>query len=144
MEGFLSALVPTARLLYDLPSLVEKLRLPFDLVFDRALDGTERVQVLHFDFRTESRAHLRDTDVRFDAHLPFLEIRVRCAERAKQELQLAREIPGSLRVMNDGFGDELHERHACAIEIDFARAPSLPSSFTSLPSCEERAVSSSR
>src|SRR6185369_8445390 len=85
---------------------------------DRAFDRAERVDVLYFDLGPEDAFGICYGNIRFDAHLPFLEIRLPSTERSQKKLELACETSGSVCVMDDRFSDELHERDASTIEID--------------------------
>src|SRR4029450_6288737 len=48
--------VPEARLLHDASAFADQRPLPRDLVVERALHVTERIQVLHFGLDAERRA----------------------------------------------------------------------------------------
>ena len=136
-----AVVVPAARLLDERLARVERGRLPLDLVRDRALDRAERVHVLDLDARAERlRAARPQRDVRLDAHLAALHGRVRRADRQQQQPQLLGVAAGLLGRADDGLGDDLHQRHAGAVEVDEADLRRRPASVA----WSSLAVSSSR
>ena len=61
-----------------------------------------------------------ERDVRLDAKLAALHVRIGRADRAQQELELLGVAPRLLGGADVGLGDDLHERHAGAVEVDEA------------------------
>ena len=61
-----------------------------------------------------------ERDVRLDAELAALHVRVGRADRAQQQLELLGVAPGLLGGPDVRLGDDLHQRHAGAIEVDEA------------------------
>ena len=72
-----------------------------------------------------SRAARPKRHVGFDAHLAALHVRVGCADRAQQELQLLGVAAGLLGCTDVGLGDDLHQRRAGAVEVDEAHLRSV-------------------
>ncbi len=123
----LAALVrPAAGLLDERLAGVERRRLPLDLVRDRPLDGAERVHVLDLDPRPERLGPARpERDVRLDPQLAALHVRVGCADRAQQQLELLGVAAGLLGGPDLRLGDDLHQRRPGPVEVDQADLPAV-------------------
>ena len=92
------------------------------LVFNRALESAETVEVFHFDDR---RLHHRtigklkhQIDVGLEAHVPLLHDSLGDPEKSTEIAQLLRESHHIVGAVEVGCGDYFEERRACAVEID--------------------------
>ncbi len=94
-----------------------------NLVLQRPLERPERVQVLHLDLRAERRrADRAQADVALDAHRASLHVRMAGADGSQQPAQrlaVGARLGGRPQIR---LGDDLHERHARAVEVDHAVA----------------------
>ena len=93
--------------------------LALDLEGDGPLHGAERVHVLDLDARAQHVTAARpDRDVGLDAHLALFHGRVGRADGQQQQAQLFGVAARGLRRMDDRVSDDLHQRHAAAVEVD--------------------------
>ena len=110
---------PSPRFLLDGLASFEHLRLAADLVLQRAVHGSERVEVLDLDFGSEpgfadgSQGHV---DVA--AQLAFFHVGITDAERPQDGAQLLQIRTGFVGGADLWLRDHLHERHARTIEVD--------------------------
>ena len=115
--------IPQARFLVDAAAPLEQRDLPVDLVLERALHVTERVEVLDLGLDAEAAspgtAH-RDVGVAAEAAL--FHVAVVDAGRDQDGAQAAEELGRIRRCRTSGSADDLDQRHAAAIEIERRRA----------------------
>ena len=113
--------IPAARLLTDPPAAAEHCGLPPNLVVQRGLHALEGVEVLDLDLGAEPRLARRpQADVRIAAHVAQLEValaHVRVDEKLTQGLQEGERLGGRGEL---GLGDQFHQRHAAAVEVNAA------------------------
>src|SRR5690606_16915765 len=118
--GPLATLVEASRLLTHLASVLEKLRLPLDLVLDGSCDVLERVEVLDLHLGAEllSRAAQRDVDV--GPQLALLRSGIRHGYGPGYRANLSQQFTGVVGRAEVGLGDHLDQRRPSAIEVDEA------------------------
>ena len=117
--------IEQAGLLHDLAATLNDLDLAPRLVLDRLLHEADRVDVLDLAARAQLAARLAHRDVDVAAHRAFVHVAVAGAEIAHDRAQLGevgRRLVGRAHV---GLADDLHQRHAGAVEIDIGLAGML-------------------
>ena len=111
--------VPQAGLLLDPPPGADGLRLPVDLVLERALQEPERVEVLHLDLHPEGRLSDRsDGDVRVAAQAALLHVAVVDPDGGEDAPQPGEEDRGRGRRPQIRMRHDLDQRHAAAVEVE--------------------------
>ena len=117
--GLAAAGIEEAGFLHHLAAVLVDLDLALGLILDRLHDETHRIHVLDLGPGAQGlladRAH-RDVDVA--AHGAFLHVAVAGAEIAQDRAQFAQVGAGLLRAPKIGLGDDLHQRHPRAVEVD--------------------------
>ncbi len=118
-HGFAGIGVVQAGLLNDLAAALDDGDLALDLVVESLLEESERVQVFHLDLRAESlRAAQAHRHVGVATQVSLLHIARRDFGELEQQLQLVQVSVGLVRIPQVGFGDDLDQRRAAAVEVD--------------------------
>ena len=123
--GFALGGIEQAGLLLDPAARLDQLDLAPRLVVDRAADEAHRVQVLDLGAGAERRARPADRDVGIAAQRALLHVAIAGAEVAEDRAQLAHVEDRLLGRAQVGLGDDLHQRHARAVEVDQRRIRAL-------------------
>ena len=108
--------------LHDRAAVLDQLDLAARLVLDRLHHEAHRVDVLGLGPRAQLVAGLAHADVDVGAHRAFLHVAVAAADIAQDRAQLADIGPGLGRRAHVGPADDLHQRHARAVEVDVGHA----------------------
>ena len=120
-ERTLPRIAPAACLLRDLFAALEQRRLTIRLVVYTFLYGAKRVQVFNFCLRAKSIGTDRaNRDVRFAAQRTLFHFAIADADIGEDRAQAGQVGAGVVGGMNIGreIGDDLHQRHAGAVQID--------------------------
>ncbi len=112
--------VEQACLLIDFAAILEDRDLAARLGLDRLPDEPDRVDVLDLAAGAERLAGAAHRDVHVGAERPLLHVAVAGAEIAQDRAQLGDVGLRLLRRAQVRPGDDLHQRHARAVEIDEA------------------------
>ena len=111
--------VKQARLLHHAATVVDDVDLAANLVLNRLLEIAERVDVLHFRLRAQGGLALpAHRDIGVAAQAPLVHVAVIDAEPHQDLPQRLKEQRGFGRRPHVGLADDLHQRHAAAIEIE--------------------------
>src|SRR5207248_3307526 len=111
------------RLLHDLPAALDLAHLLVDLVLDGLPHEAEGIDVLQLHARAQLfRAARPHADVRVAAEGAFFEISVVDPEIDQTEAQRLEVLARFFRGAQVGLADDLHQRHAGAVQIDEAAA----------------------
>ena len=109
-----------AGLLVDRAPILENADLAAGLDLDRLTDEADRVDVLDLAAGAEGRSRLAHGDVDVGAQIAFLHVAVARADIAQDGAQLGDIGLGLVGRAQVRLGDDLHQRHARAVEIDEA------------------------
>ena len=105
-------------LLPDRLPAIQHRALALDFVGQRPFDRTERVHVLDLGADAELRAGPAQGDIGVAAQAPLFHPAGADLDRLQDCAKARKEDAGLLWRPQVGFGDDLHQRHAAAIEID--------------------------
>ncbi len=111
-------LVPVARFLTHGLAALDQRDLATCLVFNGPPKRADAVDVLDLAAGSQGCARLADADIGVAAHAAFLHLGVAGPDGDEDAAQLADVLAGLLRCADVRPRDDLHERHACPVEVD--------------------------
>ena len=115
---FVTVWIIQTRFLRDRAAVLDQGYLPARLALDHRHHETHRIDVLRLGPRAQFCAGPPHADVDVRAHAALIHIAIAAADITQHRTQFRKVSPGLLRAGHIGLADDLHQRHAAAVEID--------------------------